>query len=107
MARRGSRRKKSRGGRGKKVSGFLKKIPIINNPTFQRAAAGVGTVTLAAGILNLVGAGRFVQSPLVRAGLSFAGGGLEGVVAQFVLGGGGLSNILGGGGMNGGESGAA
>lgn len=107
MARRGSRRKKGRGGKRGKVSGFLKKIPIINNPTFQRAAAGVGTVTLAAGILNLVGAGRVVQNPLVRAGLSFAGGGIEGVIAQFVLAGGGISNILGGGGGNGGESGAA
>lgn len=101
MARRGRRksgkRKKSRGGSAR---GILKKIPLIHNPTFQKAAAGVGTVTIAAGILGLVGQGQIAANPIVRLGLAFAGGDIPGVAAQFFLGGGGggLGNILGGGG---------
>lgn len=106
MARRGGRRKKKGKSRGSSAKGFLKKIPLVNNPTFQKAAAGVGTVTLAAGILGLVGQGQIAANPLVRLGLAFVGGDIPGVAAQFLLGGGG-GNLLGGGGGGGAQFGGA
>lgn len=89
MARRGGRPKKRRGkSKGSSARGILKKIPLIHNPTFQKAAAGVGTVTIAAGILGLIGQGQIAANPIVRLGLAFAGGDIPGVAAQFFLGGG-------------------
>ena len=98
MARRGRRTKKRKGrSKGGSARGILKKIPLINNPTFQKAAAGVGTVTLAVGVLGLLGQGQIAANPLVRLGLAFAGGDVPGIAAQFLLGGGG-GGLLGGGG---------
>lgn len=96
MARRGRTKKRKGKSRSSGAKGILKKIPLINNPTFQKAAAGVGTVTLAAGVLNLIGQGQIAANPIVQLGLAFVGGDIPGVAAQFLLGRGG--NILGGGG---------
>ena len=110
MARRGSRRGgKRRKSKGGSARGILKKIPLIHNPTFQKAAAGVGTVTIAAGILGLVGQGQIAANPIVRLGLAFAGGDIPGVAAQFFLGGGIGGNggsIFGGGGSGAAAGGA-
>jgi len=83
--------------------GFASKIPLINNPTFKKAAAGVGVATLGVAVLGLV-LPQIANQPLVRPILALAGGGVPGVVAQFLVqGGGNLGNILGGG--NGGSGG--
>ena len=106
MARRG-RRKGRRRGSSRRASIFGKKIPIISNPLFQKAAAGIGVATLGAGILALI-APSIAAQPIVRTGLALAGGGIPGVVAQLFLGGGlgGVGGLFGGGGGNG-SAGAA
>jgi len=79
-------------------SDVLGKIPLINNPTFKKAATGIGVATLGVAVLGLV-LPQIANQPLVRPILALAGGGVPGVVAQFLVqGGGNLSNILGGGG---------
>jgi len=95
---------KSKGGGGKKS--FASKIPLINNPTFKKAALAAGTVSLAATGLTLVGQGRIANNPLLRLLLAFGVGGPVGAVTQIVplLQSGGLGNLLGGGnGGNGGQ----
>jgi len=95
---------KRRSASGKK-SGILGKIPLINNPTFKKAATGIGVATLGVAVLGLV-LPQIANQPLVRPILALAGGGVPGVVAQFLVqGGGNLSNILGGGGSTGGSGG--
>jgi len=87
----------------RKSKSITSKIPLINNPTFKKAAVGVGTATLGVAALNLI-LPQVAQHPLAKPVLALAGGGIPGVVAQFLAqGGGGLSNILGGG--NGGGNG--
>ena len=98
MAKRKSTRRKS-GARG-----IASKIPVVNNPTFKKAAQGVGTATLGVTILSLV-APSIAQQPLVRPALAFVGGGIEGTIAQVLASGQGL-NLFGGSG-NGTGGGAA
>lgn len=106
MARRGRRKGKKRGkSRISGAKGILGKIPLIKNPTFQKAAAGIGTATLGVAVLNLV-APQFAQNAIVRPLLAFAGGDIPGVAAQLFLGG-GLGNIFGGGGGGGAQAGGA
>lgn len=93
MARRGRKR---RSGRKSGAKGILSKIPLIKNPTFQKAAIGIGTATLGVAVLSLV-APSIAANPIVRPVLALAGGGIPGVIAQIFTGG-GLGNILGGGG---------
>jgi len=96
---------KRRGSSGKK-SGFLGKVPLINNPTFKKAAAGVGTATIGAAVLSIIAPG-LAANPIVKPVLALAGGDIVGLAAQ-VLSGGGLSQLTGGGnGGNGGNSGFA
>jgi len=99
-------KRKSSGG-GKKS--FTSKIPLINNPTFKKAALAAGTVTLAATALSLVGQGRIAQNPLLRLALAFGVGGPVGAATQIIplLQGGGLNNLLGGNGGNGSAQGLA
>ena len=78
-----------------KKKGILSNIPIINNPTFRKAALGVGTATLGIAVLGLV-APSIAQNPIVRPVLALAGGGVPGVIAQ-VLSQGGLGALTGGG----------
>jgi len=86
----------------RKKSGFGK-IPLINNPTFRKAATGIGVATLGATVLGLV-LPQLANQPLVKPILALAGGGVPGVVAQFLVqGGGNIGNLLGGG--NGGNGG--
>jgi len=81
---------------------IISKIPLINNPTFKKAATGIGVATLGATVLGLV-LPQLANQPLVRPVLALLGGGVPGVVAQFLVqGGGNLGNILGGLGGNGG-----
>jgi len=85
------------------ATGILGKIPLINNPTFRKAATGIGIATLGAAVIGIV-APSFAANPIVKPVLALAGGGIPGVAAQiFTQGGlGGLGNILGGGGNGGG-----
>ena len=75
--------------------GFLKGLPIISNPTFKKAAAGIGTATLAVSLLSLV-APSIASQPLVKPVLALAGGDFIGLGAQLFTGG-GLGSIFGGG----------
>lgn len=106
MARRGRRGRGRR--RGSSRKGILGKIPIIKNPTFQKAAIGVGTATLAISLLSLVAPG-IAANPIIRPVLGFVGGGVPGVIATLLTSGGlgGLTNIFGGGGQQMAISGAA
>jgi len=82
-----------------KKKSFLGNIPVINNPLFRKAAAGVGTAAIGGAILALVVPSLAAQ-PLVKPVLALAGGGVAGVVAQIVTQG-GLSGLgLGGGGAS-------
>jgi len=83
-----------------KKKGILENIPLINNPTFKKAALGVGTATIGVTVLSLV-APQIAAHPLVKPILAFAGGGVPGVVAQIVAQG-GLGALSGGGNGNGG-----
>ena len=83
-----------------KKKGILGNIPLINNPTFRKAALGVGTATLGVTILGLVAPG-IASNPIVRPVLALAGGGVPGVIAQ-VLAQGGLGALTGGGSGGGG-----
>ena len=88
--RRAAPRRRSSGGKG-----ILGKIPLINNPTFRKAALGVGTATLGITVLSLI-APSIAGNPIVRPVLALAGGGLPVVIAQ-VLSQGGLGALTGGG----------
>lgn len=93
-----ARRRRSTRRSAPRKQGFLKGLPIISNPMFKKAAAGVGTATLAVSLLSLV-APSIAQQPLVKPALALAGGDFIGLGAQ-VLTGGGLGGILGGNGNN-------
>lgn len=103
MARRG-RRKKGRSRRST-AKGILGKIPLIKNPTFQKAAIGVGTATLGVAALSLI-APQFASNPIVRPVLALAAGGVPGVIAQLFTSG-GLGGLFGGGGGGGAQMGGA
>lgn len=79
--------------------GFASKIPLINNPTFRKAATGIGIATLGVAVLGLV-APQIAQNPIVRPALALLGGGIPGVAAQiFTQGGlGSLGGLSGNGG---------
>ena len=83
-----------------KKKGILSNIPLINNPTFRKAALGVGTATLGITVLSLI-APSIASNPIVRPVLALAGGGVPGVIAQ-VLSQGGLGALTGGGSGGGG-----
>jgi len=98
IKRRTSKRTMAKRRSAPKKRGFASKIPLINNPTFRKAATGIGVATLGATVLGLV-LPQLANQPLVKPILALAGGGVPGVVAQFLVqGGGNLGNILGGGG---------
>ena len=88
--RRAAPRRRSSGSKG-----ILGKIPLINNPTFRKAALGVGTAALGITVLSLI-APSIASNPIVRPVLALAGGGIPGVIAQ-VLSQGGLGALTGGG----------
>jgi len=84
--------------RGKRSIGS--KIPLVNNPSFKKAAAGVGTATIGVTLLSFV-APSIAGQPLIRPALAYFGGGVEGVIAQLLSSGQGL-NLFGGSTSNGG-----
>jgi len=88
-----------------KKKGILGNIPLINNPTFKKAAAGVGTATIGAAALSLV-APSIAQNPLVKPVLALAGGDIVGLAAQLFASG-GLSSLGLGGNGNGNTQGNA
>lgn len=77
---------------------FTSKIPLINNPTFKKAATGIGIATLGVAAISVI-APQIAQNPIVKPALAFLGGGIPGVAAQLFVGGGlgSLSGIFGGG----------
>jgi len=78
MARRKSRRSGGFGG------GITRGV----RPILDKAAKGMGYATLATAGLSLLGQGNLAANPMVRLGAAFMGGGIEGVGAQMLLGGG-------------------
>jgi len=76
---------------------FTSKIPLVNNPTFKKAAQGVGMASLGVAALSLV-APQFAQNPIVKPALALLGGDVVGLAAQlFTQGGlGSLRNLTGG-----------
>jgi hypothetical protein len=74
------------------------KIPVLSNPTFKKAAAGVGAGTLLTFMLGAVGQGQLAQNPVVKAAAGFATGDVVGAAASFLVGGGIQGLNLGGGG---------
>jgi len=85
-----------------KKKGFASNIPLINNPTFKKAALGVGTATIGVAVLGLV-APQIANNPIVKPALALLGGGVPGVIAQVVAQGGigSIQGLLGGNGGNG------
>jgi len=83
-----------------KKKGLFDKIPLVNNPTFKKAAIGVGTATLGSAVLTII-APSIAANPIVKPALALVGGGIPGVVAQVVTQG-GISALGFGGSANGG-----
>jgi len=80
---------------------IISKIPLVNNPTVKKVAAGVGLATIGVAVLNIVSP-SIARNPIVKPALAFLGGGVPGLVAQVVVDGSfGIRNILG---RNGGSS---
>jgi len=98
-----ARRRRAAPRRRSTSRGVASKIPLINNPTFRKAATGIGIATLGVAVLGLV-APQIASNPVVKPALALLGGGVPGVAAQLLVGGGAsLGGILGGG--NGGSGG--
>jgi len=90
------------------VGGFLKKIPLINNPTVRKVFIAAGAVSIIVSILTLISprAAAAANSTIGRGVIGLATGDVVGAAANVVIPlvqGGGLSNVLGGG--NGGTAG--
>ena len=100
IKRKSSRKRVAKRRAAPKKKGILGNIPLINNPTFRKAALGVGTATLGITVLSLI-AHSIASNPIVRPVLALAGGGVPGVIAQ-VLSQGGLGALTGGGSGGGG-----
>jgi len=86
---------------------FLKKIPLINNPTVRKVFIAAGAVSIIVSVLSLVSprAAQAANSTIGRGVIGLATGDVVGAVANVAIPlvqGGGLGNILGGGGNGGG-----
>jgi len=91
------------------VGGFLKKIPLINNPIVRKIFIAAGAVSIIVSVLSLISprAAGAANSTVGRGIIGLATGDVIGAASNVVIPliqGGGLSNILGGG--NGGGGGA-
>jgi len=87
---------------------FLKKIPLINNPTVRKVFIAAGAVSIIVSVLSLVSprAAAAANSTIGRGVIGLATGDVVGAVANVAIPlvqGGGLGNVLGGG--NGGNGG--
>jgi len=92
------------------VGGFLKKIPLINNPTVRKIFIAAGAVSIIVSVLSLISprAAGAANSTIGRGVIGLATGDVIGAASNVVIPliqGGGLSGILGGG--NGGGNGGA
>jgi len=93
------------------VGGFLKKIPLINNPTVRKIFIAAGAVSIIVSVLSLISprAASAANSTIGRGVIGLATGDIIGAASNVVIPliqGGGLGNILGGGGGgNGGTAG--
>jgi len=88
------------------VGGFFKKIPLINNPIIRKVFIAAGAVSIITSLLLLISprAAAAAQSTIGRGVIGLATGDVVGAVANVAipaLQGGGISNILGGGGNGG------
>jgi len=100
--RRNSTKKRSKSMAG----GFLKKIPLINNPTIRKVFIAAGAVSIIVSVLSLISprAANAANGTVGRAVIGLATGDIVGAVANVAIPAiqsGGLSNILGGGNGNG------
>jgi len=87
---------------------FLKKIPLINNPTVRKVFIAAGAVSIIVSVLALISprAASAANSTIGRGVIGLATGDIVGAVANVaapLISGGGLGGILGGG--NGGNGG--
>jgi len=85
------------------VGGFLKKIPLINNPIIRKVFIAAGAVSIIVSVLSLISprAASAANSTIGRGVIGLATGDVVGAASNVVLPliqGGGLGNILGGGG---------
>lgn len=85
-----ARRHKS-GGRRSWVPGMGNIKSVID-----KGAKGLGYSSLAVGALSLLGQQNLATNPIVRYGAALFGGGIEGLGAQFLLGGGSTAGNSGG-----------
>ncbi len=81
---------------------FLKKIPLINNPTVRKVFIAAGAVSIIVSVLSLVSprAAAAANSTIGRGVIGLATGDVVGAVANVAIplvSGGGLGNLLGGG----------
>lgn len=100
-----ARRRRAAPRRRSSSRGIASKIPLINNPTFRKAATGIGIASLGALALSFV-APSIAANPIVKPALAFLGGGPVGAIAQ-VLTTGGLGSLTGGSQSSGGGAGFA
>jgi len=92
------------------VGGFLKKIPLINNPTVRKIFIAAGAVSIIVSVLSLISprAAGAANSTVGRGVIGLATGDIVGAASNVIIPliqGGGLGGILGGG--NGGGNGGA
>jgi len=104
VRRNNSKRSRSKG----MVGGFLKKIPLINNPTVRKIFIAAGAVSIIVSVLSLVSprAAQAANSTVGRGVIGLATGDIVGAVSNVaipLIQGGGL-NLGGGGGGNGAQT---
>jgi len=90
---------------------FLKKIPLINNPTVRKVFIAAGAVSIIVSVLNLISprAAAAANSTVGRGVIGLATGDIVGAVSNVaipLLSGGGLGNLLGGASGGGGSNGS-
>jgi len=78
---------------------------ITGNTTLRKVLMAAGAVSVATSVAALIAPSIVptLQNPIVRAGLGFVTGDFVGAASNFLIGGGGLSSLTGGG--NGGTNG--
>jgi len=84
------------------VGGFLKKIPLINNPTVRKVFIAAGAVSIIVSVLNLISprAAAAANSTVGRGVIGLATGDIVGAVSNVaipLISGGGLGSIASGG----------
>jgi len=95
------RRKKNKSTKKTKtrVAGKKGITKVFSNPILRKVLLAAGVVSVATSVAAIVAPSLVptLQRPIVRAGLGFVTGDFVGAISNFVIGGGGLSSITGGG----------